>query len=180
MTRNDFLKYITAISGAAIVGTPFLLSGCSNPESGNYQLSKHDLRLLDAISETIIPKTDTVGALETEVPKFVKSVYENIFTEEEQTEFSKTLEEIEAKAIESYNSSFSILNLDQREAIINQIKSPSNKGFISIYQCVLFGYLTSKEGLTSTFNFVPVPGKYIADLPYKDGDKANVNLQFLF
>jgi Gluconate 2-dehydrogenase subunit 3 len=39
-------------------------------------------------------------------------------------------------------------------------------------QLTLWGFFTSKEGMTKTLRYNPVPGKYDGSFPYKKGDKA--------
>jgi hypothetical protein len=39
-----------------------------------------------------------------------------------------------------------------------------------IKQLTLFGYFTSKEGITQALRFTPVPGKWEACIDYKKGD----------
>ncbi|WP_447642771.1 MULTISPECIES: gluconate 2-dehydrogenase subunit 3 family protein [Chitinophagaceae] len=44
--------------------------------------------------------------------------------------------------------------------------------FALMKQLTLLGYFTSEPGATKALRYVPVPGKYIGDYPYKKGDKA--------
>jgi hypothetical protein len=39
-------------------------------------------------------------------------------------------------------------------------------------QLTLWGFFSSKEGMTKTLRYNPVPGKYDGNVPYKKGDKA--------
>ncbi len=39
-------------------------------------------------------------------------------------------------------------------------------------QLTLWGFFTSKEGMTKTLRYNPVPGKYDGNVPYKKGEKA--------
>lgn len=48
--------------------------------------------------------------------------------------------------------------------------------FTMMKQLTLFGYFTSKEGMTKALRYVPVPGKYEPCIDYKKGDKLQVGL----
>jgi hypothetical protein len=48
--------------------------------------------------------------------------------------------------------------------------------FSMMKQLTISGYFTSKEGRTGALRYTPVPGKYVADLDYKKGDKLFAGL----
>jgi Gluconate 2-dehydrogenase subunit 3 len=48
--------------------------------------------------------------------------------------------------------------------------------FTMMKQLTMWGYFTSKEGVTKALHYLPVPGKYIGCTDYKKGDKLQVGL----
>jgi len=48
--------------------------------------------------------------------------------------------------------------------------------FTLMKQLTLWGYFTSKEGMTEALHFLPVPGRYEGCIDYKKGDKVQVGL----
>lgn len=54
----------------------------------------------------------------------------------------------------------------------NRDISMPNHYFALMKQLTLLGYFTSELGATKALRYVPVPGKYVGDFPYKKGDKA--------
>lgn len=48
--------------------------------------------------------------------------------------------------------------------------------FTLMKQLTLWGYFTSKEGMTQALKYVPVPGRWEACIDYKKGDKIMVGL----
>jgi hypothetical protein len=48
--------------------------------------------------------------------------------------------------------------------------------FTMMKQLTLWGYFTSKEGVTKALNYQPVPGKYVGCVDYKKGDKLQAGL----
>jgi hypothetical protein len=55
-------------------------------------------------------------------------------------------------------------------------KALPNHYFTLMKQLTLWGYFTSKEGMTEALRFTPVPGKYEGCIDYKKGDRMFVGL----
>ena len=58
MNRRDALKYTASVMGVSILGAEVFLSGCANRNDQNEFLSEEDVRLLDEIGETILPRLE--------------------------------------------------------------------------------------------------------------------------
>lgn len=178
MNRRELIKNIALLSGGLFIGANYLLSGCKRDDAGNLVLSDDLLKLLADVSETIIPETTTPGAKTTKVAEFIAVVFQDIYSEEEQKDFITALEKINAKAKSLYNKAYTELANTEQAAVFQQVKSPQDKGFLAMYQMILFSYLSSEKGLQASFRYTPVPGKFIGDIPYKKGDKMYMGLDF--
>lgn len=176
MNRRDLIKNIAIISGGLFIGSNFLLTSCKNSEAGSQVISEDLLKLLDEVAETIIPETETAGAKTTKVAEFINKIFQDIYTDEEQKEFIAALKMINDKAKEKMGDDFVNLSADKKAQLFSEIKTPKDKGFLAMYQMVLYSYLTSEKGMKATFRYVPVPGKQEGDIPYKKGDKMFVGL----
>ncbi len=51
-------------------------------------------------------------------------------------------------------------------------KEDPNHYFRMMKELTMLGYFTSEVGATKALRYLPVPGKYDGDVPYKKGDKA--------
>ena len=51
-------------------------------------------------------------------------------------------------------------------------KEDANHYFRMMKELTLLGYFTSEVGATKALRYLPVPGKYDGNYPYKKGDKA--------
>ena len=178
MNRRELIKNIALLSGGLFIGANFLLSGCKRDDAGSLVLSEDLLKLLADVSETIIPETTTAGAKTTMVAEFITKIFQDIYSEEEQKDFIAALEKINAKANGVYSKEYTALADAEKAAVIQQVKSPDDKGFLAMYQIILFSYLSSEKGLQASFRYTPVPGKFIGDIPYKKGDKMYMGLDF--
>ncbi len=176
MNRRDLIKNIAIISGGLFVGSNFLLTSCKRDDAGALVLSEDLMKLLTEISDTIIPETETVGAKAVDSAEFIKKVFQDIYSEKEQQDFINALHLINDEAKKTEGKEFVELNAQKRAEIFNKVKDPKNTGFLSMYQMVLFAYLTSEKGMQASFRYTPVPGAQHGEIPYKKGDKMFIGL----
>ena len=67
-----------------------------------------------------------------------------------------------------------MIELDKEAKDFNKNKKKEDPPhyFALMKQLTLLGYFTSEPGATQALNYVSVPGKFEACIPYKKGDKA--------
>ncbi len=183
MDRREYLKQIALLSGAAVVGADFFLSGCSpNGTAGGF--SKTQVALLDEIGETIIPATKTPGAKVAEVGKFMDVMVRDCYTTPEQEAFRAGLKSIQDLSQKTFGTSFEkatpqqrhdlLIGLEREAKSYNDTKDKDKPAhyYTMMKQLTLWGFFTSKTGMTETLRHIPVPGRYDGNLPYTNGDKA--------
>jgi hypothetical protein len=133
-----------------------------------------EFSLIEDITGTMIPKTNTPGALETQVPYFIDLVAKNCMSSEDQQLIKKGLQELNNET----GGKFLSLSTEEKLKTINKtdeaaFKDDTDKAWFRIVKKLsLIGYFTSKDGMTQALNYVKVPGDYQACIPYKPGDKA--------
>ncbi len=178
MQRREALKRTGFLAGCGLsVGTiSALISGCESGVTladGSY-LSGSQLELLGNICETIIPATDTPGAMAAGVHTYFDSVMEDMMTKEELVGMTTGLTQIEEQAKTDFGKSFNKLSTDQREKtllsiealggdqnIFNMLSGVTKQVFFSSEVC-------AKEVLA----FDPIPGEFIGCIPFSDVGKA--------
>jgi hypothetical protein len=170
MNRRELLRSIALLTGATVVGGEFLLSGCKNPAAGSLQLSPAMINLLNEVAETILPATDTPS---------------DCYTKEQQDVFVKGITDIDKKAQASTQQTFLNCTPEQRHALLTSLekeakayndaredkKAPAHY-YTLMKQLTLWGFFTSKTGMTETLRHLPVPGRYDGNAPYSKGEKA--------
>ncbi|MBM3431949.1 MAG: gluconate 2-dehydrogenase subunit 3 family protein [Bacteroidetes bacterium] len=183
MDRRVYLKQIALLTGAAVVGADFFLSGCS-PNGTTGGLTKTQLALLDEIGETILPATNTPGAKAAEVGKFMNVMVRDCYTTDQQTAFKTGMESLEQACQQVHGKNFTKSNPTQRHELLvrlekeakayNETKAKEKPVhyYTMMKQLTLWGFFTSKTGMTETLRYVPIPGRYDGALPYTKGDKA--------
>lgn len=185
MNRRELLRSIALLTGVTVVGGEFLLSGCKNPAAGGLQLSPAMISLLNEVAETILPATDTPGAKAAGVGRFMEVMVSDCYTKEQQDVFIKGIADIDKKAQAATQRSFLDSTPEQRHALLTSLEKEAKtyndaredkKTPVHYYtllkQLTLWGFFTSKTGMTETLRHVPVPGRYDGNAPYTKGEKA--------
>src|SRR5258705_10907425 len=104
MDRRELIKYITLLTGATVAGSELFLSGCKNNDkimAG--QFSEKDIAFFDEVAETIIPRTNTPGAKDAGVGKFMASYSTDCYDKEQLKRLKAGINQLN-KAAEKKNS----------------------------------------------------------------------------
>ena len=189
MNRRDLIKQIALITGATVAGSEFFLSGCKNtdrPPAGFF--TEEDISFFDEVAETIIPKTTTPGAKDAEVGKFMASYSTDCYSKDELQLLKEGIRELNKKSSTMNREFFVDATAAQKQRVLeeadgdakkhNEEKEHSKKKvmvphyFTLMKQMVLLGFFTSKPGATGVLRYVPVPGKYLGCIDYKEGETS--------
>jgi hypothetical protein len=185
MERRKVIKHISLMVGGTI-SLPTLLamklheSGVSN--TLDFMLSASQRKLVAEVAEIIIPRTDTPGAIDAGVPAFIEMMLKDCYLSPEHQSFIEGLDALSKKdflnksmadkisiisAIEQENKALmKAYNVQQTKMGDNEDKelmAAQKKGlpfWRLMKELTLLGYFTSKVGLTASFDFVLVPGRF--------------------
>ncbi len=189
MDRRQLIKNIALLTGSAVVGGEFFLSGCKNYDTDSLGFfTGEDISFFDEVAETILPKTNTPGAIEAEVGKFMASFSTDCYDEMHIEILKDGINELNEASEKMYNQSFMRATSLQKQNLLIVIdaeaknyaevnQGQSNKDdpphyFTLMKQLVLLGFFTSKAGVTQVLRYVPLPGKYEGCIDYQEGDTA--------
>jgi hypothetical protein len=172
--RRNLLASATALLGAELVAplASALAAEAAAPGFGaSHAVFTPDQRsLLAAISERIIPTTDTPGAIAAGVPQFIEMMVADFYETADRNDFLNGIGLIEGHAQIHYARSFTALAEADQDAVLtlamrNQIAGAG--GFFNhCRQLVILGYYTSEIGCKQERVYVPVPGRYDGQYPY--------------
>jgi hypothetical protein len=202
MDRRELLKMIAVLTGGVVVGGEAFLTGCKNPESiGGPTFSEKDIAFLDEVGETILPATKTPGAKAAHIGQFMKTIVNDCYEEDDQKTFHEGIKKLNDACDKMHGHSFMNATPQQRTALLTSLdkeakdyqkqRSEKNKAakekdknaknlpnhyFTLMKQLTLWGYFTSKEGMTQALRFNPVPGRYDGCIDYKKGDRMFAGL----
>ena len=192
MNRRQAVQQVAALLGGSVLGAQlFIQSGCNPIDTAKVAeapagtfFSADEITLLDEITETIIPRTDTPGAKDAKVAEFMNVMVRDCYTKDDQKIFKDGLKKLQQLCKEKYRADFLRIDAAQRKAFINFINSEEltyskNKKkeepahyFRMLRELTLLGFFTSETGATKTLRYVSVPGRYDACMPYTPEEKA--------
>lgn len=132
--------------------------------------------LMTALSERVIPTTDTPGAIAAGVPAFIEKLLADWAMPDDRLPIVAGLEAIEARAQRDYKVSAAKATPAQQDALLTLAmngKIPRGKTFFEAFrQLVITGYYTSEIGITQEREYLPVPGEYNGAFPYSQVNKV--------
>ncbi|RYU86507.1 gluconate 2-dehydrogenase subunit 3 family protein [Mucilaginibacter terrigena] len=169
---------------ALILGSAAILPSCLNDKGKPVVQLKHlkidadQEKLVNNLTETILPKTGTPGAAELGINLFVFKMIDDCYDKEHQQDFITGLGDFAAEAKKQLGKSFNDSTVKERTAFVSGIEQHSNDEkykdnakLIAFYRMVkeqtVFGYTTSKYFMTKQIVYELVPGRYNAYFPVK-------------
>lgn len=192
MNRRDALTRVALLMGGAVIGADYFLTSCSpsgsdkgkDSAAGFKPLDAKQQAYLDEVGETILPTTKTPGAKAARVGSFMSVMVRDCYKPADQEIFTKGLGQLEEASQKMNGKGFLESTPTQRTALLTALdaeqknyaktKTPEqpNHYFRMVKELTLLGYFTSEVGATQALRYLPVPGKYVGDYPYKKGDRA--------
>lgn len=131
--------------------------GSSRQEAAGLLFPEEVKDLVAAISESIIPRTDTPGALDLEVPAFIERVIMYCW-EDSGKNFQAGLKEFADKVHSDYSKDFQDCSKEEREAILLKEDVWYLK---QLKQLCITGYMTSEYVMTTLLDYQPIPIDFV-------------------
>jgi len=186
MNRREALERVAILTGAAVIGGEFFLTGCKrNPKQVNSLFNEDQVAFMNEAGDTILPATKTPGAKAANVGGFMAIFVQDCYSPEDQQVFLKGLTTLDAEANKMFGKKFMDCDPKQRLDLLTtldkgqkteskQLPKPGTQYqyYAMLKQLTLLGYFTSEIGCTKALRYVEVPGHFDGNLPYKKGDKA--------
>lgn len=187
MNRRNAIRNVALLVGGAFSAPTLMAMNdrenhlLSKASTANFTFSDNQKLIIEEVAEIMIPKTNTPGAKDAGVPAFVVMMIQDCYRKPEHVSFAEGLADLESKK-------FLSLNTAQKTELLKQVEQNSVEQ-MKVYQVqqtkmgdnddreqmkeqakglpfwrlmkelTLLGYYTSNEGLKSSFDYVPIPGK---------------------
>jgi hypothetical protein len=117
LDRRALLQRVLLLAGAAVLpGGAEALAAAT--QTGPHLLAAPRYALLTAVADTIVPKTDTVGAVEVGVPQHVDALLRNWAAPGTRDALVGALDAIDASAQRSNGKGFAALTPEERHAVL--------------------------------------------------------------
>jgi len=181
LTRRDVLKSAIALVGGSITASQLgLLShawAAAKSPAPRF-LDDNQLALVKRAVDIIIPSTDTPGAAEAGVHRFIDMMMADWASEGSRDTMTRAIADIDVSARQAFDRPFIELQKDQQQTLLETIdgdtrgKSDSQSPFGMLKQLTIFGYYTSEIGASVELRFNPIPGAYPGCVPLEDVGRA--------
>ncbi|HVI97771.1 MAG TPA: gluconate 2-dehydrogenase subunit 3 family protein [Sphingomonas sp.] len=132
--------------------------------------------LMTALSERVMPTTDTPGAIAAGVPDYIDKLLADWAWPDERKPIIIGLDLLDAKSLEDNKVPGAKATPEQQDALLTAAMNdqiPNGASFFEKFrQLVLTGYFTSEIGMTQEREYLPVPGEYHGDYLYSNVNKV--------
>jgi len=170
MNRREALKNSAWLTGCGLsAGTvAAIISGCSAPDPyAESFLGSDYMNVMAEVVETIIPTTDTPGALDAGVHLFIDQAAKHFETEE--------LAMVKTFLDGLIEADFTKGSTEEKEAQLLAFDQPDEAGinhYELLRQLTCHGYFTSEVGAKEALAYLPIPGEYVACMPLSEVGKS--------
>jgi len=176
------------LTGAALSGT---LSGCKADSSPGWKpqsIDKDSDEFLSELSEFILPASDTPGAKDVYVNRFIDQIVTDYFDQAGREKFIQNLKSLSEECKDQIGNDFIYLDekgktdfVDAQEAKGgslpfnlwgNQLGPGENLTFYrELKSMILWGYFTSEKVGTEVLTYNPIPGSYVGCRPLEERER---------
>jgi hypothetical protein len=176
LDRRGLLQSASALLGVELVA-PLAKALAAETAPGfaasHTALSAEQRALVSAISERIMPTTDTPGAIAAGVPAFIEMMLADWYEPTTRQEFMNGLGLFEGSTRIQFAKPFAEIAPEEQDLVLTQAMTGKIPGLPASFfehcrQLVVLGYFTSEIGCKQERVYVPVPGRYDGKYPYAE------------
>ncbi len=140
-------------------------------------LTSAQAQVLEVAVDLIMPATDTPGAREAGVARFIDRALATFYGPDQVKRLKDGLDQMQADALAAYGTGFTALGGPRQTELLTRYdaeaaKQPQSHFFALMKQATLVGFFTSETGATKTLRYDPVPGEYRGCVPLKEIGRA--------
>jgi hypothetical protein len=135
-------------------------------------LTPAQLALVNAVGDTILPRTDTPGASDVGVAAWVDVLVAEYYSDEDKATFLAGLDAIDAAAKAAAGSALTDLSVDARDTVITSIEASTDRRsepartYWRLKGLVIHGYFTSERVQKDVLKTNIMPGRFVGDAPH--------------
>ncbi|MPR36017.1 gluconate 2-dehydrogenase subunit 3 family protein [Salmonirosea aquatica] len=169
MQRRTALKNV-ATTLAGLAALPAWANGWNQQQlSKTHFLTPAEDTLLAEVVETIIPATDTPGAKELGVHRFVQKMLDDCYDQKAQESFKAGLAALDGFSQQIFKKPFAEGTAPQRIYILEGTElsdDPAKKAFFGMVKnLTIQGYMNSEYVMTNLTHYEMIPGRFHGCVP---------------
>lgn len=166
-SRRSFIAGALLAIGAA--GIPLSEGFAQTTKQAGPFLNAQRFAMLDAVTETIMPRTDTPGARDADVAKRIDSLMTSWASAQTQSDFTRILDEIDAAA----NGIAAAAPAKQLEVVAAYDKAKMGDAAYRKFKNLVFAlYYLSEPGAMQELTYEHVPGAWEPSIPVTDATRG--------
>lgn len=190
MNRRNALKKAGVLAGAA-VAMPTIMSlfqACQSETRLDWQpefFTKEEAKTIAALLDTILPRTETPGALDVKSDIFIDKVIAKTYDTMAQEKMRADIAAFNAECEKNYGKSFSDLDASDKSKVLEAAEANSGKFsprvwgssiakhesidfYRSMKSMAIWAYFTSEEVGEQVLNYDPIPGVFEPCIPVSE------------
>jgi len=165
MNRRSAVKNFLLASGGLIT-IPIWMQSCGISDQKTHQssFSSDEQGLLAAITDTIIPAGNSIGALSVGVDKFLQKIIDDCYEKPVQDNVKKQLQALQASAKNHFEKSFAGCSQQQRQEMLLKFQGSQSKDEKDFFELMktetIRGFNTSQKVMEEYLHYKVAPGHY--------------------
>jgi hypothetical protein len=176
LNRRGLLLGAVFLVGGAAALTRFARNSVAGTGPGAV-FSLDQFALLEQVTDTLIPATDTPGAVAAGVPAFMRQMLADWGSPQTHLAMLGVLDRIEKQAWNRHGAGFLELSAERRLDLMRSIDAESlarqDISYTQFKFLALLGYYQSEIGATQELRYELVPGAWRACLPLSEVGRAS-------
>jgi len=174
LSRREAMQRVIELAGCAMTVAELGLVMPSMAEATNgdpFFLSHDQFDDLACVVDLMIPATDTPGALEAGVPRFMDRMLADWASEESRGTLMRAIREVQDRAEALHGRPLSKQSAEQQLAALQRIDREAYESgddaspYRQLKALILFSYYSSEIGASVELRYNPVPGDYPGCVP---------------
>ncbi|KPF93673.1 hypothetical protein IP81_02915 [Novosphingobium sp. AAP83] len=186
--RRTLIERALMLVGAGAAASTFSVSALAAAATRTKPyLDSSTFALLTAVADTIVPRTDTAGAIDAKVPASIDALLVNWASGERRYQITEALAEIDSLARTALGKGFAQLSATERLALLkghdaaalkttasqaprsikNLMAGPAfvNPGYGKLKELIVLLYYVSEPALTQELSYIHAPGEWQPSIP---------------
>jgi hypothetical protein len=176
LNRRALLLGAVFLAGGAAALTRFARQSSASTDVGPV-FSPDQFALLEQVADTMIPTTDTPGAIDAGVPAFLRDMLADWGSRETHAQILGVLDTIEKQAWSRFGAAFLALPGERKLEVMRNVDADAmarqDPAYGKFKWLVLVGYYQSEAGATQELRYELVPGAWRACLPLAEVGRAS-------
>lgn len=180
INRKEALKRVSYLLGGAVSAPTVLgfLNGCTASTASAKGFTPQQMNFIGKVSDIIIPRTDTPGASDVGVPKFIDDMIFIFWDEEGRADFISKMNAFQKKATSELGNAFVDASPEEQKNFVQKEHDAVFSGEVDwnaprpfiwmMKELTMTGFFSTEAGMTQVLQYKLVPGYWDGCLTFEE------------